>query len=182
MALLFVAGPLLAPLGLLGIVPLVVIPAGGAARRAAQAAAAVVAAGAVAAVAGHGLPIVGGAAPDLAIAGIGGPLGAAAELWDGLVSARPLLLEMLALAGAAAAVGSCRRRGPWGGAAFGALLTSLTLLADPSAAALPLVAAGWACAVLIAAEPAVQRPPGRVAALIGRALRLPPRLRPVQHV
>jgi len=51
------------------------------------------------AVAGHGLPIVGGEAPDLAIAGIGGPLGAASELWHGLVSARPLLLETLALAG-----------------------------------------------------------------------------------
>jgi uncharacterized protein YaaW (UPF0174 family) len=181
-ALLFVAGPLLAPLGLLGLVPLVVIPAGGAARRAAQAAAAIVSAAVVAAVAGHGLPIVGGEAPDLAIAGIGGPLGAASELWHGLVSARPLLLETLALAAAAGAVGTCRRRGPWGGAAFGALLTSLTLLADPGAAALPLVAAGWACAFVLAAEPAVPRPPGRLAGLIRSAVPPRPRLRPVQHV
>jgi serine/threonine-protein kinase len=181
-ALLFVAGPLLAPLGLLGLVPLVVIPAGGAARRAAQAAAAVVSAAVVAAVAGHGLPVVGGPAPDLAIAGIGGPLGAGGELWHGLVSARPLLLETLALAAAAAAVGTCRRRGPWGGAAFGALLTSLTLLADPGAAALPLVVAGWACAFLIAVEPAVPRPPGRRTGLIRGAVPLRPRLRPVQHV
>jgi Protein kinase domain len=181
-ALLFVAGPLLAPLGLLGLVPLVVIPAGGAGRRATQAAAAVVTAAVAAALAGHGLPIVGGAAPDLAIGGVGGPLGAAAELWHGLTTARPLLFETIALAGAAAAVGSCRRRGPWGGAAFGALLTSLTLLADPGAAALPLVAAGWACALLLAAEPEVQRPPGRLVGLIRGLMPLRPRLRPVQHV
>ncbi len=180
-ALLFVMGPLLAPLGLLGLVPLGMLPAGGAPRRAAQAAAAVISAAIVAAIAGHGLPIVGGPAPDLSIGGAGGPLQAGGALWTGLTDARPLLLETLALAAAAAAVGSCRRRGPWGGAVFGALLTSLTLLADPGAAAIPLVAAGWACALLIAAEPPVQRPPGRVIGFIRSVFPLRPRLHPVQQ-
>jgi hypothetical protein len=64
---------------------------------------------------------------------------------------------------------------------FGALLTSLTLLADPGAAAIPLVAAGWACALLIAAEPQVQRPPGWVIGFIRSVFPLRPRLHPVQQ-
>jgi serine/threonine protein kinase len=182
-ALLFVAGPLLAPLGLIGLVPLAVLPAGDAARRAAQAAAAVVAAAAVAAVAGHDVPIVGGSAPDLALGGLGGPFGALAELWRGVAEARPLLLETLALAGAAAAVGACRHRGAWGGALFGALVTASTLLAAPGAAAFPLVVTGWACALVLAAEPARPHRPSRLTVLAWSLARrltpLRPRLRPV---
>ena len=178
-AFLFVAGPLLAPLGLLGLLPLAVLPAGGAARRAAQAAAGVAAAALVAGIGGAGLPIVGGAAPNLGLAELGSPLAAGSALWHGAIDARPLLAEGLALAAAAAAIGSCRRRGPWGGAFFGALLTTTTLLADPAAAAIPLVAAGWICAAFLALERADSRPPLRLIARVRRALPLRPRLRPV---
>jgi hypothetical protein len=178
-AFLFVTGPLLAFVGLVGLVPLLVLTAGGPGRRAAQAAAAVVAAAVVGGLAGGGLPIVGGAAPNLAIAELTSPIGAGSALWHGALDAQPLLLEMLALAAAAAAIGSCRHRGPWGAAVFGALLTTLTLLADPSAAAIPLVAAAWICAGVLAAEPAQARQPIRLIMLVRSTLSLRPRLRPV---
>jgi Protein kinase domain len=157
-ALLFVVGPLLAPLGALGLLPLALLPAGGPGRRAAQAGAATLAAAVVARLSGDGLPIVGGPAPDLSLTAITGPLSATSALWNGLTEAHCLLFETLALAAAAAAVGTCRRRGPWGAAGFGALLAALTLSADPDAAALPLVAAAWASALLLAAEPGPIRP------------------------
>jgi hypothetical protein len=180
-ALLFAAGPLLAPLGLLGLVPLVVLPAGDAARRAAQAAAAVVAAAVVAALAGDALPIVGGSSPDLALAGVGGPFGAAGQLVHGISGAGPLFLEALVLAGAAAAIGAFRHRGPWGGAIFGALLAASTLLAAPGAAALPLVAAAWICAIVVAAEPARPARPSHLVARVRGFLQVRPRLRPVHN-
>ena len=175
-ALLFLAGPLLAAFGAIALLPLVVLPTGGAARRAAQALAGVLAAALVAALAGHGLPIVGGKAPDLALAGAGSPLGTLSTLWDGLLASSALLLETIALAAAAAAVAACRRRGLWGGAAFGTLLLGATLLADPHAAALPLVAAAWVAAILLSAEPATARP---VSALVRRFVPVRPRLRAV---
>jgi len=178
-AFIFVTGPLLAFVGLLGLVPLVVLPAGGAGRRAAQAAAAVIAAAVVRGFAGGGLPIVGGTVPTLAIAELASPIGAGSALWHGVLDVQPLLLETLALAAAAAAIGPCRHRGPWGGAVFGALLTTLTLLADPSAAAIPLVAAAWICAGVLAAEPAEARQPIRLPRLVRSTLSLRPRLRPV---
>src|SRR5206468_3588287 len=107
---------------------------------------------------GHALPLTGGQAPDLSIGGIVEPLAAASTLWGSLADSHSFFLEALALGAAAAAIGACRRRGPWGGAAFGATLTALTLLADPGASALPLVAAAWVGAILLAAEPGPRRP------------------------
>jgi serine/threonine-protein kinase len=180
-ALLFVAGPLLASLGLLAVIPLVVLPAGDTARRAAQAAAAVVAAAVVATLAGHALPIVGGGTPDLELAGVGGPFGAAGQLLHGITGSGGLFLETLVLAAAAAAVGAFRRRGPWGAALFGALLAASTLLAAPGASAFPLVACAWLCALVLAAEPAR---PARRSHLVARALGIlksRPRLHPVHN-
>ena len=157
-ALLFVAGPLLAPLGALGLFPLVAVAAGGPGRRAAQTAVGVLTAGIVAGIGGGTLPVTGGAAPNLAIGGIAAPATAASTLWDALTGSQAFLLETLALAGAAAAIGAARRRGPWGGAAFGAFLTVLTLFADAGASAPPLVLAAWLSAALIAVEPGIPRP------------------------
>jgi hypothetical protein len=175
-ALLFLAGPLLAAVGAIALLPLVVIPAGGAARRATQTIAGVLAAAVAAGLAGRGLPVVGGEAPALALAGVSSPLGGLSALWDGLSSSSALALETIALAAAAAAVGACRRRGPWGGAAFGTLLLGATLLADPHAAALPLVAAAWIAAILLSAEPATAPP---MSALVRRFVPVRPRLRAV---
>ena len=163
-------------LPIFALLPLVVIPAGGPARRAAQTVAGVLAAAVAAGLAGRGLPVVGGEAPALALAGVSSPLGALSALWDGLSSSSAFALETIALAAAAAAVGACRRRGPWGGAAFGTLLLGATLLADPHAAALPLVAAAWIAAILLSAEPATARP---MSALVRRFVPVRPRLRAV---
>jgi eukaryotic-like serine/threonine-protein kinase len=175
-ALLFLAGPLLAPLGMLGFLPLVAVPAGGAIRRAAQTAVAVLTAGLVAGLGGHALPITGGDAHDLGIAGVAAPLQAASALWGGLTGSQGFLLETLALAAAAAGIGTFRRRGPWGGALFGAVLTALTLLADPRASAFSLVATAWLTAILLAAEPGPRRPAPeflrRVRAIWPRRVRL----------
>jgi len=176
-ALLFLAGPLLAPLGALGLLPLVSLLAGGPFRRAAQTVAAVLAAAVAAGVMGHGLPFIGSV--DLSLGGIDGPLTAASALWNGLAGAHGLLLETLALGAAAAAIGAFRRRGHWGAAAFGALVATATLLADPGTAALPLIAAAWASALLLAVEPGPTRPLPRFVAVVRRIPRQRPRLRPV---
>jgi Protein kinase domain len=174
-ALLFLAGPVLAPIGALGFLPLVSLPAGGAFRRAAQTVAAVLAAVVAAGVAGRSLPFAGGNRSDFALGEIDSPLGAASALWNGFTGTHGLLLEALALGAAAAAIGACRRRGPWGAAVFGALVATLTLLADPSTSALPLVGAAWASAVLLAAEPGPIRP---LPPFLARVRRIsPPRLR-----
>jgi hypothetical protein len=157
-ALLFVAGPLLAPLGAVGLLPLVALPAGGAGRRAALAAVGVLTAGVVAGVGGGQLPVTGDSAPDLAIGGIAAPATALSTLWSALTGSQAFLLETLAFAGAAAAIGVARRRGPWGGAAFAAFLTALTLFVHPRASALPLIAAAWVTGALLALEPGTPRP------------------------
>jgi hypothetical protein len=172
--LLFVAGPLLAPLGALGLVPLAALPARDPGRRAAVAVAAVLSAGVVAALGGNHLPLAGGAAPDFSLGGVTGPLGAASALWSGLTESHGFLLETVALAAAAAVAGTLRHRGPWGGALFGALLVTLTLLVAPGAPALPLVGAAWVSALLLAAEPGPRRPlPALVERVRGFALRKP---------
>jgi hypothetical protein len=175
--LLFVAGPLLAPFGALGLVPLAALPARDPGRRAAVAVAAVLSAGIVAALGGHQLPLAGGKAADLTIGGIDDPLGATSALWNGLADSHAFLLEAVALAAAAAAVGALRRRGPWGGALFGALLLTLGLLVAPGAAALPLVAAAWVSALLLALEPGPRRPLPSAFARVRRIPLRKPRLR-----
>src|SRR5262249_11574808 len=147
----------------------------------ARAGAGVVAAVVVAGVGGGGLPIVGGVIPDFGLAELGSPFAVTGALWHGGAAVRPFVLEAVALTVCAAAIGSCRRRGPWGGAVFGALLTTLTLLADPGAAALPRTPAGWICAASLAAEPAGSRPSTRLVLRLRSALPLRPRLRPVHE-
>ena len=126
---------------------------------------------------GHHLPLAGGEAADLSIGGIADPLGAASALWKALAESHAFLLETIALAAAAAAVGALRRRGPWGGALFGALLLTLTLLFAPGAAALPLVAAAWASALLLVLEPGPRRALPPVVARVRRIPLRKPRLR-----
>jgi hypothetical protein len=164
----------LASVGAVALLPLAVIPAGGAGRRAAQAAAGMLAAAVAAGVGGGGLPITGATPPDISVAGAESPLESLTALWAGVSGSNTLLLETAAIALAAAAIGLCRHRAAWGGAAFGALLAASTLLADPNASALPLVAAAWVAAILLALEPATARP---VSDLVRRFVPGRPRLR-----
>jgi len=57
------------------------------------------------------------------------------------------------LAAAAVALPFARGRGPWAAAGFGAALLAGTALVAPSTAALPLVAAAWLTAIVLAVEP-----------------------------
>ena len=133
-------GPLLAPLGLIALVPLAVQPVKGHVRRGAQALAAVAVAALVAGLRGSDLPF-----------GQGAP--AEARRWrnrercrhdDRVARAVPLGLVLggfAALAAIALAVPYART--PWRIAGLGAGALALTIFAVPTAPALPLVVAIW---------------------------------------
>jgi len=148
--LLWAVGPLLAPLGLLGLVPLAVLSARGPARRALHALAAVLLAGLVAGVHGSVLPFGGGTAAQLRIAGSEHPVAVLQAVWHWLLQAPPLGLEALIFAALATALPIVSRRSDLTIAVFGALLLAAILLAAPTASALPLVLSGWATCVFLA--------------------------------
>jgi hypothetical protein len=137
--LAFLAGPLLAPVGLLALVPVAVAGSRGAARRATQALAAVAVAAVAAGLRGWDLPFRQGAVPPLDLKGADSVATATATL----VEAVPAGLALEALALAAIAVALPYARTPWRIAGLGAGALTATLLAAPAAPALPLVAAVW---------------------------------------
>jgi hypothetical protein len=144
--LLFALGPVLAPLGL---VPLAASRIRAAARRAATAVLAVLAAGLVAGIRHAGLPFTGTHAPlGLGVAGARDPLDVAGSLARAAAAHPPLLIEAAAFA--VLAVALPRVRGRWGGAGLGAGMLVACVLAVPSAAPLPLVAAAWVTAFAVA--------------------------------
>lgn len=143
--LAFLAGPLLAMVGLLALVPLAVLWARGAVRRAFQALAAVAVTGIVAGLRGAELPFAQGAVGALGLA----RSESAEHTARTLVAAVPAGLALEALALAAVAVAIPWARTPWRIAGVGAGALAATLLAAPTAPALPFVAAAWlTCAVL----------------------------------
>jgi hypothetical protein len=137
--LAFLAGPLLAPVGLLALVPVAVAGSRGAARRAAQALAAVAVAAVSAGVRGWDLPFRQGAVPPLDLARTESAVTAAGAL----IEAVPAGLALEALALAAIAVALPHARTPWRVGGLGAGALAAMLLAAPAAPALPLVAAIW---------------------------------------
>jgi hypothetical protein len=152
--LLVLAGPLLAPVAALALVPLVAQLARGRLRRAVQAGAAVLLAGLVAGLRHERLPFDGTLPPlGLGIAGGSSPGAVASALWRALSAHPVLLFETAAFAAAAALLQSVRRRGPWGAALFSAaFLVAIAFLA-PAAPLLPLIAAAWVTAAALALEP-----------------------------
>jgi hypothetical protein len=139
LGLAFLAGPLLAPVGLLALVPMAAARSRGGVRRAAQALAAVAAATVAAGLRGAELPFGQGAAPALDLAGTESAATAAGALLDAVPAG--LALEALALAGIAVALPYART--PWRIAALGSGALAALLLVAPAAPALPLVAAVW---------------------------------------
>ena len=127
--LVFLAGPLLAPVGLLSVVPLAVQPARGHVRRALQAGAAVAAAALAAGLRGTEAPL----------ARVESPI----EVAQALLGAAPLSLALIALVLAAGAIAVPYATSIWRIAGLGAALLSGTLLLAPTAPALPLVAGAW---------------------------------------
>jgi hypothetical protein len=151
--LLLAAGPLLAPLGALGALPLVAQLARGRARRGVQAGVAVLLAALVAGVRHARLPFVHSLPPlGLGIDGSRSPTAVAAALIRQLQAQPVLLWEAAVIAVAAIALPYARRRGPWVAAGFGAALLAATALAAPAAAVLPLVATAWLTAAVLALE------------------------------
>jgi hypothetical protein len=152
-ALLPALGPVLAPLGLLGLLPLTLQPLRSPVRRAAAAVAGVALAALVAGWTRESLPFDTGTAPrglgvngsDDAGAVAGALLGAA---WE----APHLLAAAAVLAAVAAALPFARGRWQTTFAAAG-LLAGL-LLAAPAAAALPIVAAAWLTWAICLVRPA----------------------------
>jgi hypothetical protein len=153
--LLLAVGPLLAPLAALALLPLAAQYARGSARRAMQAGAAVLLAAIAAGIRHEHLPFDGSASPlGLGIAGSTRPTAVAHALLAQLQAHPVLLGEAAVLAAAAAALPFVRGRGPWPAAGFGAALLAGTALVAPSTAALPLVAAAWLSAAVLAFAPA----------------------------
>jgi hypothetical protein len=149
--LVFALGPALAPLAVLGLVPLAVSAVRAPVRRAAQAAVAFLAAGLVAGLRHTPLPFTG-AKPPLAVgvAGAGDPLDVAGSLVRVAVAHPALLIEAAAFAAIAVVLPYARAYGRWGAVGVGAGMLVLTLLAVPGAAVAPLVAAAWVTAVVLA--------------------------------
>jgi hypothetical protein len=151
--LLLAAGPLLAPVTALALLPLAAQFARGRARRAAQAGCAVLLAAVVAGLHRAPLPFDGSAPPlGLGITGSWRPGAVARALWAQLTAHAVLTGEALVLAAAAALLPQARGRGPWPAAVFGASLLAGTALLAPTAALLPLIAASWLTATLLAFE------------------------------
>ena len=141
--LAFAAGPLLAPLGLLGLVPLAAQAARGTWRRALHAGLALPAAALVAGLRDAPLPLGAEDVGDLGLAATESPGAIVQALWQTLVERPELVVASLGLAAAAAALPRLRAYGPWGLAALGAGLLAVLLLGAPEAAALPVVAGVW---------------------------------------
>jgi len=152
--LLLAAGPLLAPLAALALLPVAAQVARGRVRRAATAAVAVVLAAVVAGLRHTALPFDGSAPPlGLGVTGSNRPTAVASALGSQLAAHPALVTEALILAAAAAVLPSLRHKGPWAAAAFGAALLAATAFAAPAAAVLPLAGAAWLTATALALEP-----------------------------
>ena len=147
--LAFAVGPLLAPLGLIGLVPLAVQPTRGAWRRALHGGLALPVAALVAGIRDASLPLGADAPGDLGLTG-SESVGAIAQALAQTVIDRPeLVVGSLALAAASVALPHLRAYGPWGIAGLGAGLLAVLLLGAPAAAALPLVAGVWLLCVAL---------------------------------
>jgi len=153
--LAFCAGPLLAPLGLLALLPLCVQPARGWWRRGLHAGAGVLTAAAVAGLAGRELPLTGTVVGDLGVAGSERPTDVLHALGTVLQGSEALATTALALGIVAAALPRATSRGLPGIAALGALQLVLVLAWAPAIPWVGFVFGTWLLCGLLAARPFV---------------------------
>ena len=153
--LFFLAGPLLAPVHGLALVPVAVLRARGAVRRALLAVASVAAALVVAAVTRTPIPLTG--EPPLVGLGLAGsdrPGTVFASILQALTEHPGIAVQALVLAAAAATAGLVRRHGPWLVAAWGAGFLAaglfVPLAVGASVTALPLLLGVPAAAAVLA--------------------------------
>jgi hypothetical protein len=146
-------GPVLGAFAALALIPLALQFVHGRVRRGVQAGAGVLLAALIAGLSHASLPFEGSLAPlGLGISGSTRPGAVADAFWRQLTSHPALLAEAVVLAIAAALLPSIRGRGPWAAAQFGALMLVATGIVAPHAALLPLVAAAWVTAAVLAVE------------------------------
>ena len=152
--LLFVAGPLLLPLGAIGLMPLVAQLARGPARarraggdgrargRARRGAPA------------RGLPVrrLRAAARDRHRGQHATDRGRRTRSGACSTAHPALLAEAAVFAAAAIAIPYCRGRGPWLAAGFGAAFLAAMVIAAPAAPLLPLIGSAWLIAAILAFE------------------------------
>jgi len=149
--LLFVVGPLLAPLAAVGLLPLAAARTRSAPLRALTVGLGVLVAALAAGIRHVALPLVGGPAPlGLGVVGARDPFDVAGSLARAAGAHPGLLLESCALALVALALPHARARGRWAAAGLGAGMIVLTVAAVPDAAALPLLLAAWTIAAVTA--------------------------------
>ncbi len=149
--LLFVFGPLLAPLGALGLLPLVTLRTRSALLRVLTVVLGVYTAALGAGIRHAALPLVGGPAPlGAGAAGARDPFDVAGSLARAAGAHPALLLETGALALVALALPYARAHGRWAAAGLGAAMIVLTVAVVPDAAALPLLLAAWTIAAVTA--------------------------------
>ena len=142
--LFFLAGPLLALIHAVPLVPVVALGARGLVRQVALVVAAVVTAVATIVVVGLRVPLTGEATPDArGVSGVEGP-GAAVDAALATLTSRPTIVAaIIVLVAATVTAGFARGYGLWGVAAWGAGFLG-TLLLVPAAAGGAPVAALWA--------------------------------------
>jgi len=149
--LLFVAGPLLASVGALALLPLAVQPARGRWRRALQAFAGVLVAAAVAGLRGVSLPLTGAVVPNLGLEGSTRLSDVVQALSVVAADNSGLILLGLVVGLVAAVLPDARRRGPRGIAVLGLSQIALVAVLAPAVPMLPVVLGTLAlCAVLAA--------------------------------
>ena len=149
--LVFVIGPLLAPIAAIGLLPLATARVRSAPLRMLTVALGVLTAALAAGIRHVALPLVGGPAPlGIGIAQARDPFDVAGSLARAAGGHPALLLETCALALVALALPHARARGRWAAAGLGAAMIVLTVAAVPSAAALPLLLSAWAIAAFTA--------------------------------
>ena len=151
--LLFCAGPLLAPVGLLALLPLAVQPARCAWRRALHAGVGVLAAGAVAGLAGRAIPLTGTTVRDLGLIGAERPSDVVHALVTVLRANPALGTTAVALAVVALLLPRAVARGTWGIAALGALQLALVFVWAPSVPWAGMVFGTWLLCGALAARP-----------------------------
>jgi hypothetical protein len=149
----FVVGPLLAPLGLLALVPLAVQPVRRGWRRALQAIAAVLTAALVAGLTHEPLPLTHVTAGDLGVAGTERPLAVVGAVIALLHDESALLTSALALALTAVLLPYARSRGLWAIGALCAAQIAAVLLWAPTIPIVGVVGGTCLLFALLAARP-----------------------------
>jgi len=147
----FAAGPLLAAVGALMLLPLAVQPVRGPVRKALQATVGVLVAAALAGLHGSPLPLTGAVIRDLGLAGTERPADVVHAVIAVLAEQQGLVTTALALALTAVLLRPAISRGLWAIAGLCAAQLALVLLAAPSIPAVTVVVGTWALAICAAA-------------------------------